>query len=283
MKKQISAIWPRSEPLLLGNLLTFRKELEMLADLHQTDKAVLFFDLPLEQIKSQVPYLEEALKSSLAIELTFSPSLPFVFDWPPRDFPINTWSYGSLKRISLLAQISSQHPILSWPASIQAEAKSYYLQLQKGFAKLITLHLKQQKGGAEESNADFTQWIPFIKRHPQDRFILLGHDEMPKDLCALPNTVLAKQLHLSLATQLALCGASDAFMGMASGICSAAIFSQTPYVIFKHPKHHPEEMAFELGSSKRFTFSKPKQQLWRQLDSLENLTTALISLKESSL
>ena len=59
-------------------------------------------------------------------------------------------------------------------------------------------------------------------------------------------------LEIDLATQLALTTISDGFMGMASGLCTAANLSEVPHVIFKHPAHHSAAMAIELGSSVNF-------------------------------
>ena len=74
----------------------------------------------------------------------------------------------------------------------------------------------------------------------------------------------AVDLKIELATQLALTSIADGFMGMASGLCTAANLSEVPHVIFKHPAHHSVEMSIEMGSSVSFPFAKQRQQLWRR-------------------
>lgn len=271
MNPPLIAYWPiKDQPLSLGNLLTFRQEIEIVASLRNKDRAVLYFS---DDSHLQVPFLKDALTSRLSIETRSG--YPTEIDWPPSDPEIGRWPYGSLRRISLLSRISKTFPVLHWPAPIENEAKKQICQLKNNEDFLIAVHLKQQSANSEESNANFAAWGNFFAANKDCRFLLLGKDLPPPSILELKNVFFAEQTQMSLPVQLAAAAMSDGFMGMASGICSAAIFSEIPYVIFKHPAHHPEEMKIELNADSRFPFSKPTQQLWRVLDRCENLQIAL--------
>ena len=69
---------------------------------------------------------------------------------------------------------------------------------------------------------------------------------------------------------------------MASGISSAANFSDIPYVIIKDPSHHPDEMEEELGEGDYFNFSCESQFLWRKQQSVELLNNALKLINEQN-
>lgn len=269
----LSAFWPvHQQPLLLGSLLAFRQELEMLAQIRNARSMDLYFDA------KQLPaYVKEALLSKLPIRIIIAENCSATFDWPPKDPIICKWPYGSLKRISLLYAIRALPPILSWPANVEQTAEAIYNRLRSVHGqRVIAVHLKQQGTNTEESNADIDQWKLFFKDHPEITFVLLGNDLLPKILFNLPNVLFAQQqLKMRISVQLAFCKKADAFLGMASGICSAAICSTTPYVIFKHPLHHSLEMQEELGDTDSFSFAGQNQKLWRKLDSLENLSSAL--------
>ena len=57
------------------------------------------------------------------------------------------------------------------------------------------------------------------------------------------------------------------------------ILSQVPYVVFKHPKHHVEEMKKELGDKDGFVFCHARQKIIRQIDSVENIQKAFESIQ----
>lgn len=278
MTQQITAIWPKCEKLILGNLITFRQEIEMLAFQKKAEKAHIYFGFSQEEVFAKAPYITQGLMSSIDIQLHFLPELPMQIDWPPKELKECNWDYGSIKRVSLLKQITGIFPSLSWPELIQRKARDFLASQKKISENVLALHLKQQSKSLEESNANLPHWKTLFEENKSVQFVLLGKDALAENILKLPNVVSAEALGLELSTQLAFCNVADGFLGMASGICSGAIFSEKPYVIFKHPKHHPEEMLRELGDSNRFGFSKEDQQLWRMEDNLANLKLALLNL-----
>jgi hypothetical protein len=104
-------------------------------------------------------------------------------------------------------------------------------------------------------------------------FALLGDDVSGTAFPGLANLDATAQ-RFPLCNQLALVQEAAAFMGMAAGPTAAAIYSDRPYVIFKHPAHHRMQMERELQSDGRLAFASEKQRVLVQADSVRNITRA---------
>jgi hypothetical protein len=61
-----------------------------------------------------------------------------------------------------------------------------------------------------------------------------------------------------IATHLGLMRLSKGFLGMSTGPCNFAIFSKTPYVIFKNTFHHRDQIQKALDAD-HLKFAGPKQ------------------------
>lgn len=140
--------------------------------------------------------------------------------------------------------------------------------------EIVTVHLKN-------SNIDFfsnyspVSWLRFfeysLNKFEKVRFLLIGADSRPSDeITALPNIYYIGD-SLSLEDQIALVHFSRIFIGMSSGPCNAAIFSQTPYVIWKHHEHHKLQMDIELGDAVKFSFSNSNQFFLREIDTFQSI------------
>ena len=126
-----------------------------------------------------------------------------------------------------------------------------------------------------ESNANFDEWFQFLKSYNTDNnFLIIVDDEIDNKILNISGVYSASNMSLSLSQQLCIISFSEAFIGMASGICNAANFSKVPHVIFKHPDHHRVEMKKEMGDSNKFNFSINKQFLWRKEANFDNISKA---------
>ncbi len=133
-----------------------------------------------------------------------------------------------------------------------------------------------------DNNANLTQWLAFFKRHAvegESNFILIGNDKITSDITQIPRVIAANKENISLFSQLAMISLANGFLGMASGLCQGAILSNTPFVIFKNPNHHPDIMKNELDSSKGFSFCYSNQQIWRKIDTIDNIEKAFRVIK----
>lgn len=138
----------------------------------------------------------------------------------------------------------------------------------------VVVHLKNAPGGKGESNADFDAWHGFLEAC-RDRadvaFLLIGNEPVDPRISGLPNVLQTRALGASLPGELALIQTAFAYMGMASGPCAMAMFGPAPYLLFKNPGHHEEQMALELGGAERFPFARPGQKLLRVRETRDNL------------
>ncbi len=253
--------------------MILRQELEILAAMRGSSGISIFFTKPPISLPS---YIKESLLSEVSFEYEIVDTLPTSTEWPPKISDILSWPYSSFRRLSLLCQITGIRPNLRWPEFVRKKIELILASLRK---PVFAIHLKRQGKGAEESDATLVNWETFLRSHSDDLFLLLGHDELPLHFSLLPNVVLATSLGLTLSEQLATAACCDGFMGMASGICTGAFFSSVPYVVFKHPLHHPEEMRIEIGNSEQLPFAGQNQKIWRKIDSFENLNQAFQLIK----
>jgi hypothetical protein len=266
--RAVDLVWDLTrERLTIGGAFVLRQEGEMLARMHYC---------PALTVHLICPECDRQIAERMA-QIVFGTSMyPYLLvyatdgveGWPTAAARAERgFSYFAFSRIIALHAQTGVRPRLQWSDSQQASA----LQARRHFpGKLYCVHLRSASPfAAEESNADGPAWNAFFGKHADAgkcNFLLVGDDPLPSGLDLRPGVARAvsSPLNLDLATQLAVIGVSDGFLGMASGLCTAANFSETPHVIFKHPAHHAAEMARELGTAHAFAFAGVRQQLWRR-------------------
>ena len=275
---RISLIWDLTkEQLTLGGALVLRQEGEILAKVSGLKNILLScivgdkIDVPsLEKIISNIFY-----SSGFCFEIIFDDLCEHA--WPSKeDRSKPFFSYFSFSRLVLLYGQFQIQPHLTWDDRIIQEARTWRSLFPN---KLVCLHLKNVAPFAiEESTADGLVWNQFIENATDVfgcDFILLGDDAIPQGIKLGERVKSAKDLGIDLAIQLAMISISDAFFGMASGVCTAANLSPTPYFIYKHPNHHMEQMKIELGESDSFVFASDLQKIKRSIVTSEILMSDL--------
>ena len=138
----------------------------------------------------------------------------------------------------------------------------------------VVIHLKNNPNEENCSNANSDEWSSFFRAcnlHYDVKFVLIGNEELDGRILDLPNTMLARDFGSNLSRDLALIQTAYIFMGMASGPCQMALFSNVPYVIYKNPDHHAKEMQLEIGSEDRFSFGSSLQRFLRVFELQEGL------------
>jgi len=255
------------ERLTIGGALVLRQEGEMLARMQGRSALTVHLIGP-QSGRQAAEHMAHTIFGTSTYPYQLVYAAEGAAGWPPaavRAAP--DFSYFSFSRTLALYAQTGVKPRLQWRQSQQASA----LQARRHFpGRLYCVHLRSVVPFAlEKSNADGAAWNAFFQRRAaagQCDFLLIGDDPLPSGLKLRPGMtrVAGCQLGLNLATQLALISVSDGFLGMASGLCTAANFSETPHVIFKHPAHHAAEMVRELGTAEAFAFAGERQQLWRR-------------------
>lgn len=258
----------------LGGLLLLRQELEQFAELAGVNRIELTFSG--SDALFEIPGIARiAFASSYQIQIGAGNAPAYA--WPlPTAMSAAHFSYQFFDRISTLATALGHPPSLQWTSDTLSSAAA----IREKFAgTLITLHLKNVPGQTEaDSNAVFRYWKEFLAARAAPgsvEFLLLGGDAAPDDIPSIAGVRSAQREAIPLQVQLALAAHCDGFIGMASGVCPAAVLSAVPYVLFKHPSHHVEEMRRELGTGERFPFARPRQLVWRQPHTTAMLERAL--------
>ncbi len=197
---------------------------------------------------------------------------PDQYSYPSERFQDKNFSYYSTARLSELYQEFKIRPSLYWSTKMQKQVAEKLSNIND---KIIAIHMKNMvSSDSFSSNADPLVWssaINEVSRNSESTFIIVGDDPPPMELKFGENLLYAKSLELNLSEQLSLIARSSGFIGTASGICSGAIFSDVPYVIFKSPSHHYEQMQEELGDADSLSFSVPGQKILRTIPNVEQL------------
>ncbi len=140
--------------------------------------------------------------------------------------------------------------------------------------KLVVVHLKNNPNDSK-SNANQNNWYNFmvhiVQKYHNIKFVVIGNDEIDVKISSLSNVILTKESGGNTELDISLVLSAFIFLGMSSGPCNAAIFSDTPYIIWKHPDHHIEEMNRELGDKNSFLFARKNQVFLREYDTLDSL------------
>lgn len=273
----IHGLWDSSrERFSLGGLLLYRQELEQLAESFAADDLILHITGTANWTKT--PLLDHVFRSKYRVEI--STSSPPAKVWPPSSLmEHHLFSYQFFDRIAGIFHQTGNKPKLQWAAKTVDETNPVRLRFP---GALYAIHLKNVPGQTLfDSNADMDAWHSFFSTHAKPGhtdFILLGTDAVSSSILDLPGVHSAAAMELALSVQLALVPLCNGFLGMASGVSPAAILSDTPYVLFKHPKHHVEEMQRELGTTDHFCFAHSRQKVWRLADSADNLGSAFATL-----
>jgi hypothetical protein len=263
----VELVWDltRERPTI-GGALVLRQEGEILALLNDESTVTLHLVCQ-ETDRAAAKRLASAVFASSTFSFRIIPSSTAAEGWPTAAIRAHAgFSYFSFSRLLTLHAETGLAPRLRWHAHPQALAQRARARFP---GRLICVHPRSVAPfAAEESNAGGPTWDAFFAAHARPGsldFLLIGDDPLPVSLTLRPGVSRAVDLGLDLATQLALVGCADGFLGLASGLCTAANLSETPHVIFKHPAHHPAEMARELGEADRFPFAGPRQRLWRRV------------------
>jgi len=260
----------------LGGALVLRQEGELLAEM-RGQKGIQVFMSGKASGDAVIRRLKETVYSSSRYEFDFQNGRVFDGAWPPvHERASDGFSYFSFSRLVTLHRTYGLIPRLRWCSDIAKRAIGFRHRFN---GKLIAVHLRNvHPFTEEESNANGASWSVFFASRAHENnveFLLVGDDAIPAGIVLGRGVHRATDLGIDLATQLELIGRTDGFLGMASGICTAANLSETPHVIFKHPAHHTAEMEVELAGADQFPFAASRQRLWRQVADESSLHAAL--------
>tara|TARA_B100001175_G_scaffold316162_1_gene329375 strand:+ start:229 stop:1050 length:822 start_codon:yes stop_codon:yes gene_type:complete len=136
----------------------------------------------------------------------------------------------------------------------------------------VAVHLKLDKKN-RLGNARTNVWFNFFRKleYSNTKFIMIGKDDYPRKFYNLKNLHIVSSQE-SLLRMLIISKKSDFFLGSASGISAINMLNKKPYIIFKHPNHHPKIFKKELNNKKKLLFQTKNQLI---INNFENEKTLL--------
>ena len=181
----------------------------------------------------------------------------------------------SLSLINLLYKKYKIKPKLEWNKKTISESNGVIKKFN--LKNFIVVSLKKDLNSSIAS-AKINVWIKvfkfIIKKY---QIIIIGNDgyhNQINDKIFEKKIIFLDEYNISLAAQLNITSSAKFFLGTASGMCMGSCFSNTPYAIFKHPKHHSSEMKKELFGN-HLVFANKKQFIFRKMQSYNNIISAI--------
>lgn len=267
--KRLVGVWDLGiSKIFLGGLITLAEELLIVAERNRISAPIdIYIVGDRKKIVPQDAFLA-ALASIKGIrKIIWSNTLSLPEDsirWPASQ----RYAYGSTLAVQQFYKEKKSLPYLSMKETNNSWARSFFKH-RIGDRLPIVIHLK---------NANMTGWRKLFSLYSKEQryiFILIGNDPLPQTLRQHGNVIVARDFGSTLPRDLALITHAYLFLGLASGPCNMAIFSDVPYVIFKDPRQHPESMKREIGRQERFSFSKPYQFFLRKYDTFDTLRSSV--------
>lgn len=279
MKNKIVGIWDVNQAdTRLGSFIIYLAELSLLREINNESKLEVIIQMRNQNLS--LPYLTTLIQFLPEVDsICFSKDFQkynkddLLFSWPENNQYEYTAYNGSTLAIQKFWKVTRKLIPLITPRNLEKRATEW-LNKYVGNLKSIVVHLKNNKNDTQ-SNANQNEWSRFfnycLENNIPVKFLLIGNEEYSSILNNFSNVIITKYYGGSLELDLALINRSFCFLGMSSGPCNMAILSNRPYLIWKHPGHHEEEMKKELQGEQRFIFSNESQKFMQDWDTSENL------------
>jgi hypothetical protein len=272
-------------PLLGGTLLAIA---EGLIENEEISVCLRLAGKPQKEFTYSVQDMALQIKGVLGVNLSINGevvrTLGQIFDHA-HTYPIEL--IDSPEKLIKIASAESIREVIQWkPSDVENALEKFSSSDAK---KMIIVHANLHSksrilplGAIRLSYGRSRSWskaiLKFIERNSDARVLIIGDDGRHFRSLRSKGILIAANLKLPLHEQLSLVATSLGFVGMSSGPSTVALLSSTPYVIFKHPKHHQNQMLKQLGDLNHYSFANSKQRYIRQYPSAKQILRALEDL-----
>ena len=156
---------------------------------------------------------------------------------------------------------------LSFKKTLESKLK---LNLNKKINK-VAVHLKIDMKN-KLGNAKLKVWFNFFKKleNTNTKFIMIGKYHYPKKFYNLNNLYIVSHKECLL-KMLIISKNCDFFLGSATGLSTINLLNSKPYIIFKHPNHHPKIFKKELNNKKKLLFQTKNQLIINEFENENTL------------
>ena len=262
----------KKKDITLGGFLTFRKECELIASIENKKIINVYIDSFKKDKKKVNFFVKKIFKTSIK-KFVLKKNIKNFYKWPKN---LTNHPNYSFMKINFLFRKYKIFPLLLWDKKILHNKLSFFKKFKK--KNIFSVHLKYIKPYNHIGNANLNLWKNFFNDNKDSIFLIIGHDDYPKKF-KCKNLIFVKDVFKDLALQLALVQKTDAFIGTASGVTTAANFSDKPYIIFKEPNHDKSQILKEL-KKKNYLFAKKGQKIIRKRLNKKELNNAIDYLKK---
>lgn len=287
--KRIVGVWDlRITPVRLGDLLTLVEELHISRKVHiaRFSDVVIIYDAKHLQVPAEYFDTSEIIVLNKRVR-KISPVVSLLYDLEGIN---NCYIVKTADALATTVDDASNIVWHTYDTTLFVQkffhengfiptisCKPYVLKWARNFIKHnvlgmpVVVHLKNK---GTDSAADFDAWFSFFNKCAKKysvTFIFIGNEKINNTVRQLPNVCIAKDFDSNLAREMALIQSAALFMGMVSGPANMAIFSDTPYIMYKNPDHHTKQMKIELGEHDWFPFASSQQRILRMKHTSESL------------
>ena len=240
-----------NRPQKIGSFLTLKSEFQLLSSLTKVRKNTLYF-VPGSSVELNNEFCSILKNDDIEMEINIvSTDDILVRNCYPENIleELNDNTYFSTVRLRFLYALFGIRPSIVWSPSISTTINQMSGVLNGRFLTFVI----GQPFVEQNHEIFYSGWVDFLsnlRKVTNLPFLIAGNDYRPEAISRIPETFLLSSLGFSISQQAYLASKSSFFMGTASGLCTPAMLSRVPYVIFKHPSYHSAEMKKELVNSR---------------------------------
>lgn len=165
-------------------------------------------------------------------------------------------------------------PILTWNPHLKGVLEPI---LGRDPHSAIVVHLRNTSGDTETTSAaNGSVWAEALEAISDEcdfPIVLIGDEPKPESFQPSESMPIVDLSGSPLSLQLYAAASAGAYLGMASGLASAALFSRTPTIIFKSSDHHTNQMNYEFGHEERVAFWRSRQFMIRHQPTAEEIVS----------
>ena len=274
--EEITLHWNLSrERVTLGGALTLRAECEIVSKLNGQRIFNILITPGTNSTQAVDSIFETVFNSSMLVfNIIETADEKFLYPDSYLTFEGYLFSY-STERIASLVETCKVAPKLTWSKEIYSEVDKILATLHQEF---ICMSFKNSGLSIMEGDAEIAIWQEVVRTVSIElgkSVVIVGNDPITEDFSQNPCVRFLGREGTSLATQLALSERARLYVGMASGMASSATFSDTPYLLYKHPEYHAELMNRELGESDSLPCANDQQKLIRKIPNTSDVIDSI--------
>ena len=274
--EEITLHWNLSrERITLGGALMLRAECEIVSKLNG-QRIFNTLITPGTNSTQAVDSIFDTVFNSSTLVFNIIETADEKFLYPDSYLTFDRYLFSySTERIASLVETCKVAPKLTWSKEIYSEVDKILATLHQEF---ICMSFKNSGLSIMKGDAEIAIWQEVVRTVSIElgkSVVIVGNDPITEDFSQNPCVRFLGREGASLATQLALSERARLYVGMASGMASSVTFSDTPYLLYKHPEYHAELMNRELREFDSLPWANYQQKLIRKIPNTSDVIDSI--------